>query len=502
MIAGRRLKASALAIALAAGLAGCAAVGPEFKTPAPPAANTYPQASDITAPGAVEPAVGDAIANEWWTLFQSPDIDRLVRLALKRSPTLAAARARLEAAEAASRADGAVASVTGTAGAKTTRANLSAFSGGAFNTSQIPGGFVFPTNPEYGLYTLALGGQYDFDVFGGRKRLREALRADAEAERRAYEAAALSLTNDVVVQALTIGNANVRKRELEAVVAWDRTILDMLVRARSAGGVTDADIESARASLAEDEALVPPQAQRRAAARHRLAALLGYAPSEFDPPDLDEKSGILPARIPVAVPSDLVRERPDIREAEAQLHAAVARVGVATADLYPSVTLTGNLSQDGLTITDLFKPVATSWGVGPGVKLPLFDQGELRARRREAQAKADQALAVYQQTVLNAFVQVDDAMQSMAHDNQTYDSAVEVQAAAAARLEMAKKAQAAGGVSALKVAQAERDVARAKLTVVDLGSGRVADAALLLLATARAPVSGEAGSPGASHPAP
>ena len=187
------------------------------------------------------------------------------------------------------------------------------------------------------------------------------------------------------------------------------------------------------------------------------------------------------------VPSALVHGRPDILEAEARLHAATADIGVATAALYPNITLSGALSQDALRPQTLFSPVATSWNLGAGLTAPLFHSGELRARQRAANAARDAALANYEQTVLEAFGQVDDILQAIVHDNQAYADQLKALDAAAARLDMVRQAQRLGGASARQVLAADRDWRKMKLDLQRYGTGRVADAARLLLATASVP---------------
>ena len=253
------------------------------------------------------------------------------------------------------------------------------------------------------------------------------------------------------------------------------------------GGASAADVAQAEGQIAADRALMPAQRQRIAAAGHRMAILMGKSPSEFVPPVFDDRSAELPEVLPVLVPSALVHGRPDILEAEARLHAATADIGVATAALYPKITLSAGLSQDALTPQTIFSPVAASWNLGAGLTAPLFHSGELRARQRAANAARDAALAAYEETVLEAFAQVDDILQAIVHDNQSYTDQLSALDAATTRLAMARQAQKLGGVSARQVLAADRDWRKMKLALQRDGSGRYADAARLLLATATVP---------------
>jgi NodT family efflux transporter outer membrane factor (OMF) lipoprotein len=475
----------------AALLSGCMTVGPNFKAPAASADAGYiPPNDDPANIGPVQTAVGEKVVADWWTLFQSPALDQLVRQAIAANPTLAAARARLAQAHEATHAEGAPLHVDATAGVKEQQANLNAFSGGVLSESSSIDGVTlpaFPSNPQFPLYSIGAAVSYNLDPFGGVRRRHESLKASQEAEARELDAAYLTLTGQVVEQALTIADATIQIRDLREVVANDETDLDFARRAVAAGGAPRVQIAEIQAQLSQDRAAVPPQQQRLDAAKHRMAVLLGKPPADFSAPGFDETSGALPLNLPVAVPSALVRSRPDILEAEARLHAATADIGVATANLYPNITLSASLNQDALTPQTIFSPMSTSWAVGSGLTAPIFHGGELQARKREAQDAARAALANYQQTVLAAFNQVADLLQAIAHDNQAYADQVQALDAAQARVDMLRKAEVAGGATAVQVLHAERDLHRVRLTLQTQGTGRYGDSALLLLATASVP---------------
>jgi NodT family efflux transporter outer membrane factor (OMF) lipoprotein len=489
--AARRRAWTGLACACAGVLAltaGCAAVGPNFKAPATPTATSYAMAGDDAAsPGPTQAAVGDQVAGAWWSLFKSPALDQLVREAIANNRTLEQARARLAASHEAVRAESGLLTADFSGGAYHERANLNAFSGGAFSASSLAG---FPTNPIYNLYTISPSISYNLDLFGAKRRRVESLKATAEAQARELDAAYLILSGEVFEQALTVADANLQIRALEGIGANDQADLDMLRRAQAAGGATAADIAAAESQLAADQAAIPVQRQRLAVARHALATLVGKTSAEWSPPEFDETSGVLPASLPVSLPSQLVRNRPDILEAEAQLHAATADIGVADAAFYPDITLSATIAQSALTPQTLFSGIADSWAVGGGLTTPIFHSGQLKARKREAEAQARAALAAYEETVLEAFNQVDDALQAVAHDNDAYARQSQAVAAAEARLEMMRKAQAAGGASAQDVIRAERDWRRLKLILSQQGTSRFADAGRLLLTTAAVPPKG------------
>jgi NodT family efflux transporter outer membrane factor (OMF) lipoprotein len=474
------------AIGASALLAACV-VGPNFHAPAPPPVAGYSMTGDDVNIGPARAAIGEKVVADWWTLFHSPALDQLMRQAVAGNPTLEEARARLEASRQAAKAEGGQLMIDATAGAQRERANLNAFSGGSFSKFKIPGAPSFPNNPEFNLYSVGATVSYNLDLFGGLKRRRESLQATAEAQARELDAAYLTLTGQVVAQALTIADANIQIQNLNDINANDQADLSMIRKARAAGGASAADVAQAESALAQDQSAVPAQRQRLDAARHRMAILLGKAPAEWTPPEFDAKSGSLPQVLPVAVPSELVHSRPDILEAEAKLHAATADIGVATANLYPNINLTASIAQSALTPGNLFSYASTGWNIGAGLTAPIFHSGELKARQREAQANARVALAAYEQTVLAAFGQVADILTALANDNQSYADQMRALDAANSRVEMMRRSYAAGGISAYQLLDAERAWRRTRLALSQQGYGRYADVAQLLLATASVP---------------
>ena len=474
-------------------LAGCVTVGPNFKPPTPPVSHGYSQAGDIANKGALKTDVGAQVIDDWWTLFQSPALDKLMRQAIAGNLTLAQARARLAQANEAQAAQGGLLTADLNASAKRERANLNAFSGGSFSSFSIPGVPAFSTNPEFNLYSIGATVSYNFDLFGGQRRLRENLRAQTDTEARELDAAYLTLTGKVVEQVLTAADAAIQMQALQSIADSDRQDLDMIVKARNAGGASDADVLAARQQLAFDSSAIPAQRQRLSAARHAMAILVGKTPSEFDPPEFEANSGALPASLPVSIPSALVHERPDILEAEAKLHAAVADIGVADANLYPNITLNGTISQDALTPQTIFAKASDSYNFGPALTLPIFHSGQLHARKREAEDAARAALLAYEETVLEAFAQVDDALQAIAHDNQAFEDQTRVLDLAQARLDMVRKSFAIGGSTARQLLAAQKALVQAQLDLQQNGTGRYADAARLMLAVAHVPPGAAAG---------
>jgi NodT family efflux transporter outer membrane factor (OMF) lipoprotein len=473
-----RLAATASMLVLSA----CAAVGPNFKRPEPPtgaAGSSYAMAGDPAAPGvALSPEA--RAAGPWWKAFGSPELDAAVRQALADSPTLAEATATLERAraQAAAAAGHQLPQLDANAGVQRERINIAAF---GFTGGQ---GFDI-SNPTISLWSIGANVTYDLDLFGGLRRQTEEARANAESELQRAEAAYLSLTGNVALQAMRIASLRAQIAAVEEVVAEDQQVLDMVRRAERAGGEAPSAIATGRAQLAEDEALLPPLQRDLAAARHQLALLAGKAPSEWTPPDFDMARLTLPSAVPVSLPSDLVRRRPDILAAEAELHARTAAVGVAVADEYPDIRISPNLTQSALHPGDLFNThMASGWAIGPAVTVPLFHGGALRAQRQAAEAEARASLARYQQTVLRAFVQVSDVLAALSTDQQAVEALSRAVQASEENVRNTQTAYNLGGGTLIQVIDAQRQLSRTRRSLIQAEGQRLGDYVQLFTATA------------------
>jgi NodT family efflux transporter outer membrane factor (OMF) lipoprotein len=214
-------------------------------------------------------------------------------------------------------------------------------------------------------------------------------------------------------------------------------------------------------------------------ARHALAILIGQQPAQWQPPELTLADFTLPGEIPAGVPAELAHRRPDIRAAEAQLHAASAAIGVATANLYPNITLSGTLTQQALTPAQLFEGVAAAWSIAANLSAPLYDGGQLRSQRRAALEAYQAALASYRQTILASFAQVADGMQALSNDEEQFNSQLVAAQTAAAARDLARRSFAVGNSGILDVLDAERSTAQAQLGLTRARAQRLIDTARL-----------------------
>ena len=459
-------------------LAGCQA-GPDFVRPPPPATGAYTphqtQTSFDAGPDDAAQRVigGQAIPAAWWQLFHSPALDRTVRLALADNPGIDSARATLAQAQQA---------VLQARGAGLPQLDLAATAERQQGPASILGQQPGRSLPLYNLYTVGPIASFSPDVFGATARRVE--EQASLAQYRAFELAAaqLSVAGDVVTEAVTAASLRAQLDAAQEIVAGDDQNAALVQRKYAAGRTARSDVLLARSQLSNDRALLPPLRQQRAAAEDALAVLVGRFPAQGTPPAFALADFRLPAELPLAVPSALVRQRPDILAAEAQLHAASAAVGVAGAQLYPDITLSATLGTSALTPGALFGSSGTVWSVLGGITAPIFHGGALRAQKREAIEALRAADATYRQTVLQAFGQVADILRALDHDARLVADEHEALDVARASLELQRASYAAGRSDVLHLLDAQRGDQQARMGYARAVAQRDLDSAQLLVA--------------------
>ncbi len=426
-----------MALVAAAQMSACASVGPDFVAPRPPAPQSFPGAD-----------IADAqvtMSDTWWRSFGAAELDALVAEALSASPTIDEADAALDAARAArdSAYGGLFPQSEGSLGAERARINATAFGFGGFPTIEIS------------RYTAGLGVSYDLDLFGGGRRTREAATARLQAERFRYDAARLTLAADITAATLEAAVLRAEIETLEQIVADDRQTLELVEAALRAGAVGTIDRIRAQTQLSQDAAELPRLRSRLIAAQTQIEILVGRTPGVAPLAITPLQDFVAPA-IPRSVPSQVLHNRPDIRAAEASLHAATADIGVRVANLYPQVRLSADYAQTALDPEVLFEYAAAGWSVGPRISLPLFSGGARRADVRRAEAEAMRADARYRATVLRAFGQVIDAYADVAATQTERELREEGAALAGESLRLARRAYEAGAGTLPEVIDAQR----------------------------------------------
>jgi len=479
----RRLRpAAAAAAGLAAALAGCA-VGPNYHRPTPPAAADYgtasAQGSTVASEGLGGQAqaftIGRDIPAQWWTLFQSEKLNALIQRSLKGNPNLEAAQAALRQAQDLYKAQRASFLPTVQGGFDAQRARNPVLT--LANPTSLP-----QVNPYYNLFTAQLDLSYSPDVFGGMRRSLEATRAGVAATRFQLIATYVTLTSNVVVTAVGEGSLRGQIAATERLVELQHQLTETARRQRTLGTASDLDLLAQESAEAQTAAQLPPLEKQLGQTRDALTALLGRLPSE-EPSETFELADLtLPAELPVSLPSKLIEQRPDVRAAEENLHAASAQVGVALANMLPQFTISADTGSASLAINKLFTPYTGFWDVGASLTQTLFDAGALIYRHRAADAALDEAAAEYRAAVVLACQNVADTLRALRADADALAANVAAEEAARRTFELARQQFELGTISQVALLNAEQNYRQAEVALVQARANRYADTAGLFQA--------------------
>jgi NodT family efflux transporter outer membrane factor (OMF) lipoprotein len=463
-------------------LAGCM-VGPDFKRPDPPKEESVlpPEerivetvASNDVLGGEAQRFVADLdIPAQWWQVYRSRPLDDLVARSLKANPDIRSAVMALKVARQAAAAQRAALFPTVTGSGSGTHNEVS-------NVLSSP---TATGNTAFGLFQALINLSYVLDIWGGTRRSAESLDAQAEAQCFALETAYLTLASNVVVTAITEASLRGQIAAAERAITLQRDTLALLQRRFAIGQAAQADVAQQQAALAQSEAALPPLQNQLSQQRHLLAQLTGQT-TAYVPPETFELADLaLPQDLPATLPSRMVEQRPDVRAAEASVHAAAAGVGVAISNMLPQFTISGFFGSTALSSDQLFNPLnGDTFTGGLGIVVPLLDGGALLARKRGAEAAWEQSKAQYRSTVLSAFRNVADAMRQVQFDAATLKAAAAAEAAARTSLEITRRRLAAGDAGTLEVLNAELTYQSAQLAQVQAQAARYADTAALFQA--------------------
>lgn len=433
-------------------------VGPDYQMPPPSPSQHYDQQAEQRLGQRID--LGKKVNGDWWTAFRSPKLDNIVRRAIDGNLELVAADATIRQA---------ASSVAAAQGALYPQVDFAAQAGRVrtHNSRDPIVSNFYAIGPRVG---------FDLDVFGGNKRQVEQQEALTAFQTHRYEAAYLTLTGNVASQALLMASANAQMHAVEKLLAIDTKNLELVRMAHLNGSTTQIDVSLAETRLAQDRTLLPPLAQQRDSARHALSILTGKGPADWIAPDFDLSEFAL-ANIPVSLPSEMAHTRPDVLQAEAQLHIASAAVGVATANLYPHVELSAFLAQSATG-----NGGAALWGFAAGVAGPIFNGGTLKAERQAAVDGYNASLADYQQTVITSFGQVADTLQAINHDAEENLAQEDALRAADSSFRLNQQAYAQGENSILQVLEAERAYEQALLGQIRVKTAQYLDTVQLFVA--------------------
>jgi len=485
-----RCNCQLIAIAMMSVSLGACLVGPNFELPAPPRVKRYTEQSWSYRTTGISGAAGASqylvsaanVSPQWWRSFRSQKLNQLVCKGLANSPNLAAAKAVLRAAQ-----ENLNASVGGLFPALTVqlsgqRGSTSGFlnSNMSTNTStntELSGNM--PGSSVFNLFNASVNVSYLLDIFGGTRRGIEALQAQVNYQYFEWRAAYLSLVGNIVTSAITVASLQTQISVTRQLIREQEEQLRLIKQQFELGSVSNTDVLAQETQVAQIRATLPVLEKSLAQTRHALAILVGSFPSESQIPDLTLSEFYLPTRLPLSIPSKLVRHRPDVCAAEALWAAANAQVGVATANLYPQFTITGSYGASSSISSTLFNAQNKLWNLGGALLQPLFKGGTLLAQRRAAIATYDQAKAQYQQVVLQAFQNVADTLRALETDARKLRSEKQAELASQANVRLTRQQFHLGGVSYLAVLNAQEQYQKVRINLIQAQASRYTDTAAL-----------------------
>jgi len=459
-------------------LAGCE-LGPDFERPAAPTVEGYtPEplppvttSSDVHGGEAQRFIEAADIPGQWWTLFHSPPLNTLIEQAIKANPSLQSAEAALREAQENVYAQEGALFPTVSASLAPERSKISGISFGQ------PG-----KSATFSLVTASVNVSYAVDVWGGTRRQIESLESQAEFEAFQLEAAYLALTSNVAAAAVQEASLRDQIVATEDIIDIETKVLDVLQHQFELGGTSKVAVLAQAATLAQTRATLPPLEKQLAQQRNLLADLAGRFPSETVAEKFELASLQLPQDLPVSVPSKLVEQRPDVRASEAQLHAASAEIGVATANQFPQFNITGQLGSSAVSFGSLFSSGTGIWSIAGSAAQTIFDGGTLLHKKRAAIAAYDQAEAQYRSTVLSAFQNVADTLRALESDANSVTAQLAAVRSAADSLEISRTQYQAGAITYLSLLTAEQTYQLARIGLVQAQAARYADTAALFVA--------------------
>lgn len=465
-------------LALTALLAGCAA-GPDFERPAPPTVQTYspnaPNEVATSAPSGVDSAQrvmpGLQVETDWWRSFQSPRLDAFIAEALSQSPTLAAAEATLRQAQ-----------ELRNARAGSTQLPQAELGGTAQRQRFNPGSLGQDLDPrEFSLFNTNVTVRYNLDLAGGNSRAIEALSTRADTRQFELQAARLTLAGNIATTAfarariasqIEITTSLIENLEAQGDIAGERVRL---------GNAAPDELFALKAQTEQLRAELPVFRQQLAETEHLLATLAGRAPAQGGIPDFTLAEFTLPQELPLVVPSELVRHRPDILAAEATVHAANADYGVAVAQMYPQLNLSASLGTQALTTDALFGGSSTVWNIISQITQPLFNPG-LSYEKQAALAGFDAAAASYKVVVLDGLRGVADVLVAVDTNARALEAQVRAADAAQESYATMQRRYELGAASYVQVLIAAQHAQQANLAVMAARSERLANSAAFYVA--------------------
>jgi len=480
MIRTRKSLPTFLVLATSLLLLEACTVGPQFKKPTAPSGAGYatsPRSTTSSTPNVVGGEAqqfldGREIPGEWWTVFHSKPLNDLIERSLKANPDIKAAQAALLVARENTLAQRGAYYPSVSGGFSATHAKTSSNISPVTNTSDL----------TYSLYTPQVNVAFVPDVFGLNRRTVESLKAQQEQARFALAATHITLSSNVAAAAIQEASLRGQIQATNDLIKINTDMLEILRKQFVKGYVSRLDVAAQEAQLAQVVATLPPLLKQLAQQRDLLAALSGEFPNEDLPERFELASLQLPGELPLSLPSQLVEQRPDVRQAEENLHSASALIGVARANRLPNITLTADAGGMATIFSKIFTSGTGLWDVGAGITQPIFDGGTLLHRERAARAAYTEAAEQYRSTVLTAFQNVADTLNALQQDADALKTAAAAKDAAAITLQLTQQQYQTGYVNYLGLLNAEQSYQQALIILVQAQTNRYADTAALFQA--------------------
>lgn len=459
---------------------GACAVGPDYHRPTPPASQGYMEegtpSTTASAPGADGHAqhfdAGQDIPGQWWTLFRSEPLNGLIDDAVKHNPDVAAMQQALRQATENVRAQRGQYFPQVNAGIDATRQK----------TGQVLSSGIASNDTLYNLTTAQLSISYMPDLWGANRRQVESLVAQADAQRFQLEATYLTLTSNLVNAAVQEASLRAQIAATQDMIDSESKILDTSKKQLGLGDASENDVAAQEATLEQTRAGLPPLHKQLAQQRDVLAVLTGRTPDQDVSAHFSLDSLQLPQDLPLTLPARLVEQRPDVRMADAQLHAACAQVGVAFAARLPNINITANWGSATDQMHTLFGSGTGFWNIGAAISAPLFDGGTLKHKQRAAEAAYKQAAEQYRSTVLSALQNVADTLHALQSDADTMAASARAEQAAAHSYAIAQKQYTLGDISMVALLNAQVTYRQAELGLIQARAARYADTVALFQA--------------------
>lgn len=476
----RPSRARALSVLTLCLLSASCAVGPNYKKPAPPDVSAYtpqPLSTTVATPnvagGEAQRFVeGGDLSGDWWTLFHSPPLNDLIDEALKNNHDLKAAQAAIKAAREHVLAQKGAYYPSVTAGYSASRQKQSDL------LSPAPNESIF----QYNLFTPEVSVSYTPDIFGLNQRTVESLQAQEQQTRFQMVATYTTLTSNVAVTAIELGATQAQIDATNELIDANTRMVEILKYQLKKGYASGLDLAAQQSQLEQERATLPPLVKQLAQQRDLLATLVGRFPNRAPTDKFELASLTLPQDIPVSLPSKLVAQRPDVLQAEENLHSASAQIGVAVANRLPNLQLTADAGSTALMIGQTFAPGVGFWEIGAQLAAPIFDGGNLMHQEHAARDAYVQALEQYRSTVQTAFQNVADTLAALEQDALALKTAAAAEDAAKMTLDLSQRQLNDGYANYLAVLNAEQTYQQARINRLQAQANRFSDTAALFQA--------------------